>query len=156
MRKLGVTALAALFCASLTVSVAAAGDTDNDVAAPAKSSWWPASWFATKPKHEDKIHVGKVEDDGERTPDRTLVMRLELEALNRRQAVCLRLQEIAAETHDAELQRKADLMDAQAFRIYLQRTGAAGGRVGFETADSFTESKPKTKKTKQADAGEDK
>jgi hypothetical protein len=156
MRKLGVTALAALCCASLAVSVAAAGDTDNDTAAPAKSSWWPGSWFAGKPKPEDKIHSGKVEDDGERTPDRTAVMRKELEALNRRQAVCLRLQEIAAETQDAELQHKAEQMDAQAFRIYLQRTGAAGGRVGFEAADGFTEAKPKAKKTKQADAAEDK
>jgi hypothetical protein len=156
MRKLGVAALAALLCAGFAASEAGAGDTDSDAAAPAKSSWWPGSWFAAKPKQEEKIHVGKVEDDGERTPDRTLVMRQELEALNRRQAVCLRLQEIAAETHDTELQHKAEQMDAQAFRIYLQRTGAAGSRVGFETAESFTESKPKAKKSRQADAGEDK
>jgi len=46
----------------------------------------------------------------------------ELEALLRRQKVCLKLQEIALKNNDEELMRKAEQMDERAREIYAQRT----------------------------------
>ena len=157
MRKVGVRALAAPFCAGLVVSVAVGGDTSKD-AAPAASGWWPGDWFTGKPKAAAKKPAAKedmVDDDTPAVDHAAEVRQRELKALNRRQAVCLRLEEIAAETHDVGLERQAQQLDAQAFQIYLQHTGGSGG-TRFKAADGFTETKARAKKTKPASAGEDK
>lgn len=61
--------------------------------------------------------------------------------LLRRQEICLRLREIAVQTGDEELNRKADQLDQRAFEIYLQRTGGSTGRdpssSGSDSLDSW-------------------
>jgi len=46
---------------------------------------------------------------------------LEEAKLHRRQAVCARLREIAQETHDEELDRKAQALDNLAFEVFEER-----------------------------------
>lgn len=46
----------------------------------------------------------------------------EMQTLLRRQKVCLQLMQIAEETNDPELQRKAEQLDQRAREIYTQRT----------------------------------
>jgi hypothetical protein len=50
------------------------------------------------------------------------IRRLEEAKLHRRQDVCLRLREIARETNDDELERKAEELDQRAFEVYMERT----------------------------------
>ncbi len=59
----------------------------------------------------------------------------EMQTLLRRQKVCLQLMQIAEETNDPELQRKAEQLDERAREIYTQRTSTlpAARAVGFES-----------------------
>jgi len=51
----------------------------------------------------------------------------ELQTLLRRQKVCYQLMQIALETNDAELLRKAEQLDERARNIYSERTAALPG-----------------------------
>jgi hypothetical protein len=167
MRKMGVRALAALFCAGLAVSGAAAsGGIDVDMPPANKSSWWPGGWFTATPKPgaggtDKKANANKdPKDDGPSFAERTADMRArEEKAYWRRFDACLRLQEIAAQSNDAALQRQAEQLSAQAFDIYMQRTAGMVGGARFEPVDNFIEGRlPKTKAEtgKLRPAGEDK
>ncbi len=138
MRKLGVRALAALFCAGLAVSVAAAGDTDTDAAPPPKSGWWPATWFNSTPKPEEKKPVVK-KDVADEVPSPAELRAREQKAYFRRLAVCDRLREIAIQTHDDALERKVEQLSQQVFDVYMHRTAGVLGTGKFEPADGFTE-----------------
>jgi hypothetical protein len=60
--------------------------------------------------------------------------------LLRRQEICLRLREIAVQTGDEDLHRKADQLDQRAFEIYLQRTGSGMARnAAGQVQESFEE-----------------
>ena len=163
MRKLGVRALAALFCAALTVSVAVADDTDDGKTPPAnKGSWWPGGWFGSQTKPEEKKPTAKAEpaDEGPSLADRAAEARLrEQKAYLRRLEACDRLQEIAIETNDAALQRQVEQLTQQVFEVYKQRTASPVSGSRFEAADGFTEMpapKKKAEKVKPAKTAEDK
>src|SRR5438477_702069 len=152
MRKGRVVALAALLCAGLAVSVAAA---DDDAAPPSKVSWWPGGWFAGKPRVEEKKPAGKLDsaDEGPAVAQRTAELQARAKnAYWRRLAACDRLREIAVQTHDAALEQKVERLNQQVFEAYLRRMSGGGGH--FETADGFTE--VKAGKAKAAQVGEDK
>jgi hypothetical protein len=154
MRKMGVRALAAVLCAGLAVSVAAA---DDDGPATSKSSWWPGDWFAAKPKVEEKKPAAKVDaaDAGPTAARREADLQARAKnAYWRRLAACDRLREIAIQTNDAALERQVEQLSQQVFEAYMQRASRAADGTRFETADGFTEGKPATK-SKPAHGGED-
>ncbi len=162
MRKLGVRALAALFCAGLAVSVAVADDTEAGTSSAAKGSWWPGSWFTGQAKPDEKKPTAKAEpvDEGPSLADRAAdVRQREQKAYLRRVEACDRLQEIALETNDAALQRQVEQLTQQVFEVYKQRTASPFGGGRFEAADGFTEMpapKKKAEKVKPAKTAEDK
>jgi hypothetical protein len=65
----------------------------------------------------------------------------EMQALIRRQMVCLKLMQVAAENHDEELQRKAEQLDERARDIYAQRTAhlPCCKNAGFESDEQTLE-----------------
>ena len=162
MRKLGIRALAALFCAGLAVSVAVADDTEGGTSSANKGSWWPGGWFAGPAKPEEKKATAKVEpaDAGPSLADRAADARLrEQKAYLRRLEACDRLQEIAMETNDLALQRQVEQLTQQVFEVYKQRTANPVGGARFEAADEFTATpapKKKAEKIKPAKTEEDK
>ena len=159
-------ALTALFCAGLAVSVAvAAGDPEGDTPPANKSNWWPGGWFGTTPTpkpEEKKPTAAKAEpaDQGPSLAERAADMRArEEKAYWRRFNSCLRLQEIAAQSNDAALQRQAEQLNSQAFDIYMKRTSGTVGGAQFEPAANFIEGqtpKAKTAIGKPTFGGEDK
>lgn len=148
---------AGLFIA-LTASAALAGAPLDD-SAPTSQPLGPdhgsfintlGRWFGTapqpaptKPKPAPKKPVAKAETPAPKTTppvDENAVQReRELAALLRRQMVCLKLMQIAADTHDEELQRKAEQLDDRAHAVYTERTAHLPGcRSGTFESDEKT------------------
>ncbi len=95
---------------------------------PQKQQSW---WNRLNPlagKSEEKKPAEKDEESPMAKPAFSLIQAAairqsrEQEDYLRRLAVCDRLRAIAAETNDAALRRKADLLDQRAFEVYLHRT----------------------------------
>jgi hypothetical protein len=103
--------------------------------APAKSggSWLPR-WLPFGGKAEEPGKTERKQSEV-RAEEAALVRKNELAALYRRQAVCVKLKEIAARTSNAELERQADELDALAFEIYMQRTAHLPRETAGEPAD---------------------
>jgi len=74
---------------------------------------------------------------------------LEQAKLRRRQDVCLRLREVARETRDEDLERKALQLDQRAWEVYLERTR---NLPGAESDEESAESSP-TRRTGDGDPG---
>jgi hypothetical protein len=78
-----------------------------------------------KDKDKDKDDDKKAEAAPPRPSPTAVAARqraLEEAKLRRRQAVCERLRDIARETHDDDLERKALQLDGRAWEVYLERT----------------------------------
>lgn len=75
--------------------------------------------------------------------------RLEEAKLHRRQDVCLRLREIARETNDDDLERRAIQLDQRAWEVYLERTA----RLGGEPSDAERLTAPPSRAGNQGSAG---
>jgi len=141
MRKVGIRALTALFCAALAVSAVVAAEPDDNTSPPAKSSWWPGNWFGGTPKAEEKKPAAKpdaAKDEPQINKTAEMQMR-EQNAYFRRLAVCDRLEQIAIQKNDQVLQRQVDQLKDQVFAVYMKRLNGPVGGAHFEAADGFTE-----------------
>jgi len=109
-------------------------------------------WFGTAPKPTpakpkpvaQKKTVAKAEAPAPKPPpvDESAVQReRELAALLRRQQACLKLMQIAGDSHDEELQRKAEQLDERARAVYAQRTAHLSGarNSSFESDEKTLE-----------------
>ncbi len=100
------------------------------------NSWWPPNWFAKPaPKPAEPPPTARVDDRAKLPPPAgpVLVSReVEEKAWLRRWAVCDRIRQIAADTGDEALQRRADLLVHRAWNLYQQRTAGleSGSRAG--------------------------
>ncbi len=95
---------------------------DEDVKPPKTGNWFTRLFtHDSAPKKKDA-----VKDEVARPmPPSPIVMRKKAEGeLLRRQEVCEKLRQIALETSDKELARKADDLEQRAWDIYVQRTGS--------------------------------
>jgi hypothetical protein len=73
------------------------------------------------------------------------IRRLEKAKLDRRQDVCRRLREIALETNDADLERRAEELDQRAFELYMARIGRLpGGESDAEALQPRKKDSPST------------
>jgi hypothetical protein len=93
---------------------------DDEPKAAPKGNWFTRLFVSEKKEPDPK----KIEVKKEPGPSLEELHARAKSELLRRQLICVRLREIAEETHDAELQRKADQLDQRAFEIYLEKTGA--------------------------------
>jgi hypothetical protein len=164
MRRLGVwVGWAALLVALGAAAVAAAPPKDDDdedggpkASARPPDGWNPAiTWFfglgakkpAPKPDKEKDKEPEKKRDAPAPRPSPQAeaaanLRRLEEAKLHRRQDVCLRLREIARETNDDALERKALELDHLAWEVYLERTQLLGG--GASDAERLTAPSPRS------------
>jgi hypothetical protein len=165
MRKLGLWGGCAVLLLALGLSAARAGappaDDDDgkpagpDPAARPRDGWNPflTRLFslddkkpAPKPEKKDKEKGADKKADASAPhaagpAEVTARYRaLEEAKLRRRQDVCLRLREIARETHDEDLERKAIQLDQLAFEVFQERTlrlaGPAADAEGTEPGPS--------------------
>ncbi len=130
MRKLRVWGLGAvLFAGGLGMSAAMAADTKDAEEQPSAKSGWNWNVFGSKDKPAAATDKPKAEPEPPKPvrPDPATILKQERDKLMRRTAACLRLQEIALQTNDAELQRVADQLSDRAYQVYLQRTANVGG-----------------------------
>ena len=148
MRRPGVGMTAAVLAAALAASAAAAQSADGDLRSmPAKQPMWWDGWFAApaaKPAPPPKPDAAKpdaAKPDAAKpmpgpTPAETAAAarKRELAVFLRRQEVCDRLQQIAVQNGDTEMERRVDELNARAWLIYQQRTGAAAGGLGEDGA----------------------
>jgi hypothetical protein len=135
MRKLALgTALGCLFIAS-----AARADDDDDAKAPPPPPkpfirWSPYAKHAlgiddlkpTPPKPDPKAEAKKPAAQAKKVPaiqSAATQRSKEENALLRRLAVCDKLMEIASQTNDRELMRRAEQLSSRAWAIYDQHTG---------------------------------
>ena len=92
---------------------------DDEPKAPAKGNWFTRMFVSEKKEPDAK----KAEPVKEPTPSlREVHARAEQELL-RRHAICTRLREIANESQDGELLRKADRLEERANQLYGERVG---------------------------------
>lgn len=108
----------------------------RSAAAPRYTTWSirPQSGRDDQPARSDPKHAGAAVKPGAKaanpeTPapapkvrDTAARRQREEEAWHRRDAVCLKLMEIALETNDLELQRQAEQLSERVRTIYLERT----------------------------------
>jgi hypothetical protein len=146
MNRWGIWGLQVALCAALSTATATAADPSDDDSPPPKAV--PPGhgsflntldrWFSPaekppprKPKPAPKKKPAEKTEPAPAKPpllDQAAVEREgELQALLRRQQVCLKLMQIAVETHDEELQRKAEQLDERARAVYTQRTAHLPG-----------------------------
>jgi hypothetical protein len=142
MNRLGIWGLEIALCVTLGTATVTAAELADDESSPPKAA--PSGhgsflntldrWFAPTPKPAPKkpkpTPKKKDADKTEAAPAKAPTMvdvaaverERELQALLRRQQVCLKLMQIAAETRDEELQRKAESLDERARAVYAERT----------------------------------
>ncbi len=121
MRRTGKLAAALLLGLSASVATAQEMTTPEGVAAAAaaKGSWWS---FGGKKKADDK-KVAPAPPPGPSPTERAALDQIrEMKAFLRRQEVCNRLQEIALENNDPELERQAQLLDELNWQVYKRHT----------------------------------
>jgi hypothetical protein len=100
--------------------------------APPKKPASPAA-LAAEPTPEKKPAPTNQVDQAASLRDQ------ELQTLLRRQKVCLQLMQIAEETNDTELLRKAEQLDERAREVYTQRTASLPmARPGVFESDQQT------------------
>lgn len=80
--------------------------------------WWP---FGDKSGETKDAPAKQTAPDVESAG---AVRARELVTLQRRQAVCLRLKEIAVQTNDEALMQKAEQLEQRAWQVYEQRTAS--------------------------------
>ena len=120
----GMTTLAAALL--LGLSTAAAQDRSGDDAParkpPARGGSWLTGWWPFGHKAEPKKTHAEPEKRPPSIVESARVVRIREEAaLQRRQAVCLKLMEIGMRKNDPELQRQAEELDSFAWETYMMR-----------------------------------
>jgi hypothetical protein len=106
------------------------------VAQPPKSKAMPEGWFGdligrSKPKAKDDAPPASTGPAQPSPQDRVLAHERIMNALLRRQAVCMRLREIADETNDKALDRTANELEEMADKLYKEQARALG--ISFRT-----------------------
>jgi hypothetical protein len=122
---LGLMLAAGLATTALAAHPRDDDEDEDDTPPPAKksSSWWP-SWMSFGAKAEKKETLKPALKPAPMRESPAAVRAREMEDWLRRVAVCTRLHQIAAETNDAELERRATDLEQKAFAIYQERTAA--------------------------------
>ena len=150
MRRSAIGGLAMVLLMGL--SVAAAPRDDDDDAPPKKSAASPSSWSfrhwlglsdkSTAKKAPEKSAAKKtdapapkpVPSPTQAAKDAASERQREEKTLQRRQAVLLKLQEIALETNDTELERLTDQLNERVWSLYMQRIARLpASRATFES-----------------------
>ena len=112
---------------SLGLGLAAIAQADeDDVKPPAKTGNWLTRLFAKDSAAKKKETDAKREDKPS-APSVALIRQKAQSEWLRRQEVCDKLRQIALETGDQDLSRKADALDHRAWDLYVQQTGGAKG-----------------------------
>jgi hypothetical protein len=134
MRSLGAwgLSLALVLGSGSAVSAADDGDGNDKPAASKTGGSWLKNWFtpggkeADKPKPQEKKAEAEESRPLAKPPsavEGAAVQRKREEAKYfRRSAVCLKLKEIAEETDDHELRRRAEQLEQRAWAVYIERT----------------------------------
>jgi hypothetical protein len=129
--------LSFLFLGLCGLSAAQERSTTKDGAdVPLKTGNWFTRWLPFGSKTDE----AKKELDAKERPEpesAAAVRGRELAILQRRQAVCLKLKEIAIQTNDEALAQKADELDQLAWRVYEKRTRSASVSVSRFSDDDF-------------------
>jgi hypothetical protein len=137
MRRLGVWGMAGALLVGLAASVHGADDRPGNRLMPAPSGPWQPTWTygpdrgpIRQPAKTVKPAKTEKEDkpldktaSGPTTAEKEAERQREWNALWRRLDVCQRLQQVAAETDNPELQRQAERLEEQAWAVFEQRTG---------------------------------
>lgn len=122
MRRTGKLAAALLLGLSASVATAQEMSTPEGVAATAaaKGSWW--NFGGAKKKADDKKPAPSPPPGALRAERAALEQIRQMKAFLRRQEVCNRLQEIALENNDPEMERQAQLLDELNWQVYKKHT----------------------------------
>jgi hypothetical protein len=121
MRRTGKVAVALLLGLSASVAWAQEkpGPEDGAAAAASKGGW--ALW-GSKKKADDK-KAAPLPPPGPSPAERAALEQVrQMKAFFRRQEVCTRLEEIALENNDPELERQAQLLGDLNWQVYRQHT----------------------------------
>ena len=118
MRWAGVLAL------GLSLGLTTLAKADDDDAKPKTGNWFTRLFsHDAAPKKKDP----PAKDEAKPLPPSPALLRKKAEwELLRRQEVCEKLRQVALDTNDRELARKADDLEQRAWDIYVQHTGGAG------------------------------
>ncbi len=158
MRKLGAWGLAASFVVGLGVAVSRAAEDDNADSRSKSSAWTPTwqwkplgNWFGSQEvkKPVEKKVLPKPEPTAAKKPtapvrpaslvDEAAAKRGQEEAaLLRRLQACDKLREIAIQTKDDALLRRAEELEERAQATYAQRTDSLRGGAGSFESDEKT------------------
>jgi hypothetical protein len=132
MRRIAGLALAGLVgLGTVLAAQERPGGQGGSGAKEVRSSWFKR-WFAPARKAEEKKPATEVEKKLTVVESAAGLRAREEEAFYRRLAVCLKLQEIALQTGDEKLQRKAEELELMAWHVYTQRTAhLPSGAAGF-------------------------
>jgi hypothetical protein len=148
MKPLTIRGLATVLLVMAGSALASAAEPDGGAKpgrspASAEGGTWFQRWFGPgekPPAAKPVIRIPEEEQQAEETPalpanqvdEAAAAREKEMQALFRRQMVCLKLMRIALESNDEELLRKAEQLDERARSIYTQRTAHLPGR-SFES-----------------------
>jgi len=132
MRRLAIGAGAAVLGLALGASLVRADDSDTDK--PPTTHWWDRIMpgKTAKPEADDDDDDKQVRTEPKApvkagpTARELAIAQREKEKANfmRRSDACLKLKQIALDTGDDELHRRAEELNDRAWSIYLQRTAA--------------------------------
>ncbi len=128
MRTVGAGMTAAVLLAGLAAaSAASAQDTDGDLhaASPKPKAWWDG-WFGAPAKPpEPKQADPEPPPHGPSPVELAAAARQRERAdLNRRDAVCDRLMDVAVRNNDAAMQAEIEKLQDQAWQVYQQHVAA--------------------------------
>jgi len=140
MRRLAIAAVLLTAC-----TLAAQENSSTSSTAPSKGEVWLSPIWGGKNNADAKMSDGPAKKTPPAAESSSSRMRRESATLDRRNAVILKLREIAGRTGDDALMLKADALEQRAFDIYMQKTpGISGGeakRAGQSSSDSTQEAK---------------
>ena len=128
----------------LGLGLAALAHAQDDEAGPVKTGNWFTRLFQRDGAAKKKDTEAKKDDATPAPPSPAPLRQKAYLEWQRRIEVCEKLKQIALETGDQELSRKADALDQRAWDVYVQRTGgpkgslspgeSLEGRLGMEAA----------------------
>jgi hypothetical protein len=127
----GIAALAAALCVSLGAAAQERPATGESKQESVRGNWL-TRWLPFGRKTEDKKPAPQEERPSAVESARAVRDR-EHAALQRRMAVCLKLQEIASSTNDEALLRKVAELERQAWDTYVLRTSHLPGSAAFQS-----------------------
>ena len=140
--RMGALALALALGAT---ALGRAGEDDDPPAGDAPRGNWFTRLFRPSARKKVEPKANEVKDPAPPPSPAVMRQRAYMEWL-RRQEVCDKLREIALETGDEELRRKADSLNQRIWDSYLQRTGGAASaaplaRSGVSADERYLERK---------------